>query len=1056
MLILMVVISLIAPTNSQDIELERRSVIKFGWGMMFDYYGQMLHGLNKYNLIVGVKVPTINDLNLQIPYMLQPSVCKAFPSQNIYKYVTWYSASDKNSVARPICDSLIESQGQMKNRLERVKEDIHSLVNEKIPFVLKRFRYEEPDTEFRTTTPSYLQRRDKYEQFKSKRLRKRRFISQLIGLRIQGISAYLEYRKTSRFEKGLHQLMQHNTLQDKEIRAIRKDMMSLTKATLRDLIDLKYDVRHHGEMINRLTREVDRLIPQLKSITGFLYDLSRGMYLFNGYFTQVYSQLNRYLDLFKEIKHELQGFLQAVEMVGMNRLSTGLITNQKMREMIDHVKEQLSENYPNFELVTDNEQDYYQMPLISAVYAKDMIVLQIPIYIKPITQKPLLMYKIKTIPVPYHINEKMIDSTESNYTYTEIINTAEMIAMSDETYVDVKLDDLDQCIRISTVYFCERLMLIKHRSQHTCESAIYHNVAPEIVKEKCVIRYYTHLDPKPMMIDSGDMLLLGNLPRPWITRCDKNIQIPETLQAGSYVIVYKHELCECSIMAGNPVWKVERNINYCRENTTQIHLYHTVNMAVMIYQFQKEIQSMQLSADTLSPMPIELDPEEPTFQEAHNSEIAKEQGKPLLLEEAMSSITETKYLSGEDYVLAMNKMSKWFTESNGTLGFMFVACIIVIVLVPLVIVILVKYFGLKVHFGKMNSTLSKLVTTATALRSIATTEAAKIVQDTDAEVRLNQFHVTDLSINAIFAYEVLLILLVTYGFYKIFVSLYRWYNFHNLGFAQTQETLYKYLLFDKTDIFIQLTKTFGAHTVQIHLGTFFGNPEDIKITGKLSDIYPLELEQGYLLDILSFNWNSFILNLRGMPLVLPLSKTLTGFNRLLIRNIFKSPHGMYKIIACNKSLCHLTVLQPYTKILNQPTKRRPTKPTRLNLIEPMYMDMANTLASQTPILFTNKNIESSQYNSNMNSNFNRSCVPLDCANGTSLVRDFTSLPTARMGDHSRSPNLDRSQQQAEVGDRQPVPRCGDPDSEVERVDIGGRGEGPHPVTDETVGNPVRE
>ena len=54
---------------------------------------------------------------------------------------------------------------------------------------------------------------------------------------------------------------------------------------------------------------------------------------------------------------------------------------------------------------------------------------------------------------------KMIDSTESNYTYTEIINTAEMIAMGDETYVDMKLDDLDQCIKISTVYFCERLML---------------------------------------------------------------------------------------------------------------------------------------------------------------------------------------------------------------------------------------------------------------------------------------------------------------------------------------------------------------------------------------------------------------------------------------------------------------------------------------------------------------------------------------------------------------------------------------------------------------------
>ena len=365
------------------------------------------------------------------------------------------------------------------------------------------------------------------------------------------------------------------------------------------------------------------------------------------------------------------------------------------------------------------------MPLISATYVQNMVVLQIPIYIKPITQKPLLMYKIKTISVPYHINEKMIDSTESNYTYTEIIDTAEMIAMNDETYVDVKIDDLNQCIKISTVYFCERLMLIKHGSQHTCESAIYHNQAPEIVKDKCKIRYYTFLNPKPMMIDSGDMLLLRNIPRPWITRCDKNIQIPETLKAGSYVIVYKHELCECAIMAGNPVWKVEN----CRENTTQIHLYHTVNMAVMIYQFQDKIQSMQLSADTLSPIAIEIDPKEPDFYSVTKGEIAKEQRKSLLLEEAMSSIEDTKYLSGENYILEMNKMNTWFTESNGTMGFMLVANILACLLIPLVLVVLIKYFGLKVHFGKMNSTLGKLVTTASALQSIGQTEARGTVQD---------------------------------------------------------------------------------------------------------------------------------------------------------------------------------------------------------------------------------------------------------------------------------------------------------------------------------------
>ena len=48
----------------------------------------------------------------------------------------------------------------------------------------------------------------------------------------------------------------------------------------------------------------------------------------------------------------------------------------------------------------------------------------------------------------------------------------------------------------------------------------------------------------------------------------------------------------------------------------------------------------------------------------------------------MSSIEDIKYLSGEDYILEMNIMSTWFTEFHGTLGFMLVANILVILLIP--------------------------------------------------------------------------------------------------------------------------------------------------------------------------------------------------------------------------------------------------------------------------------------------------------------------------------------------------------------------------------------
>ena len=36
------------------------------------------------------------------------------------------------------------------------------------------------------------------------------------------------------------------------------------------------------------------------------------------------------------------------------------------------------------------------------------------------------MYDIKTIPVPYYMNEELIDETESKYTYTKIKPTTEI------------------------------------------------------------------------------------------------------------------------------------------------------------------------------------------------------------------------------------------------------------------------------------------------------------------------------------------------------------------------------------------------------------------------------------------------------------------------------------------------------------------------------------------------------------------------------------------------------------------------------------------------------
>ena len=58
-------------------------------------------------------------------------------------------------------------------------------------------------------------------------------------------------------------------------------------------------------------------------------------------------------------------------------------------------------------------------------------------YIKPIYQEPLLMYDIKTIPVPYHMNEELIDEPGNKYTYTKIKPLTRILAMGSTSQINL-------------------------------------------------------------------------------------------------------------------------------------------------------------------------------------------------------------------------------------------------------------------------------------------------------------------------------------------------------------------------------------------------------------------------------------------------------------------------------------------------------------------------------------------------------------------------------------------------------------------------------------------
>ena len=53
----------------------------------------------------------------------------------------------------------------------------------------------------------------------------------------------------------------------------------------------------------------------------------------------------------------------------------------------------------------------------------------------------------------------MVDETESEDAYTQIIPDTEMVAMNRDTYINVDQSELKQCIKFSFMYFVNKPFL---------------------------------------------------------------------------------------------------------------------------------------------------------------------------------------------------------------------------------------------------------------------------------------------------------------------------------------------------------------------------------------------------------------------------------------------------------------------------------------------------------------------------------------------------------------------------------------------------------------------
>ena len=140
---------------------------------------------------------------------------------------------------------------------------------------------------------------------------------------------------------------------------------------------------------------------------------------------------------------------------------------------------------PDYVLTIKHVTEYYDMKMVTfGVNDNEELIVAFPVFVPDHTRKSMTLYELETVKVP------ITDTNLAANSHTEIKTSKPYIAFNHDYYIQLCTPELCMCKQIWHSYYCEELFLVKHKSKHSCESAIYYNLSKEVINNYCTFKYF--------------------------------------------------------------------------------------------------------------------------------------------------------------------------------------------------------------------------------------------------------------------------------------------------------------------------------------------------------------------------------------------------------------------------------------------------------------------------------------------------------------------------------------------------------------------------------------
>ena len=512
-----------------------------GYGTNFRYIGEVKNGLDRVTVVTSIPIPKYSDIEIR-PIVFNNC------SEDLWRHgartrgYTQYETYDK-------CNRVLAQARFYQSQQEELQFLLRQLLTHDLYSVLPElnqtpsmYNYEsrENNRPAELPNPHRMKFTDETVNNTAQTRGRRGFgsilakaIPGLITLAIESVSSYIKGKQQQRINTAVEELRSDDNKIKNDLKQYRNELLMYGRYNLKSLRGIINTMNALHKKQNHFEWAVKQKDFNFRKsdMNAVNYNFEVMMYLKNVREEHVVS--------YREAVKAARDLLNGIAIVTQGRLPRALISDNQLREILGKVDAMVKRNYPDYVLAAKHISHYRDMKMVtfSVDQQAHSLILTFPAFIKNYKQPPLSLYEVETVPVP------IIDKNVKADSYSQVRIEKSYIAAGTDYYIQLRTSELLMCKSIRYIYYCEELFVIKHKSRHSCVSAIFYNLGPATVTKNCRFNYYYNITVPPVILDGGRDVLLANFHGPRSLKCSSvNGGLAKPAPKNTYAVVNR-EFC---------------------------------------------------------------------------------------------------------------------------------------------------------------------------------------------------------------------------------------------------------------------------------------------------------------------------------------------------------------------------------------------------------------------------------------------------------------------------------------------------------------------------------